>query len=245
MDRRPRPAKISQAEYTKPAFARIIRQGDDDPRFAKVVKAGASSAAPKTRSTRQICGVGYIALKNMPAIIQRFADNRDQFRTCMNAVIGAVEEIVTGDGGWLQKFSGDGFLFAFPNTARTNGATQAIITGLKMRYRMNKLNRAWNFYRGEAWMVRTGVHAGTVVITRTGTDEDFRITIQGETAELATALSRKGSAGQVLISDDAFSNGAFQQALFQTGASRMIQPKGADFSLRVREIVAMVQSKVV
>ena len=244
MKLRRRKSKISKKAFDYPAFEQVTREGPDDPRFAKVIK----KTDPRFVRPRQpiggqrSCGIGYVSLKNLPDIVRKFADDREQFGRCMNEFIESLFELILDADGRMTGFSEDGLLFAFENSPASHGATQAAVMGLKIRYRMNKMNRSWEFFHDDSWKVRTGVCAGPVAIAADESAGGSSWTITGEFAELAKAISRCASPGQVLLTDDAWNDPKFNQAQFETGAPRVLQPRGSEFSTKVREIVAMVRN---
>jgi len=242
---RVRKAKVSRKAFDYPAFEQVTREGADDPRFAKVAKKTGDRMIRQRQpiAGQRSCGIGYVSLKNMPDIARRFAEDRDSFSKHLNEFVEAVFEIVLDTEGKVHRFSSDGILYAYENTAKASGATQAAVTGLKIRYRMNKLNRSWEFFHDESWKIRTGVCAGPVAISAEEEEGGFSWNITGQFADLAKAISRSASPGQVLVTDDAYNDPKFDQALFEAGKSRVMQPRGFEFSTRVREIVAMVRSR--
>jgi class 3 adenylate cyclase len=245
MKLRVRKSRVSQKEFDYPAFEQIHRKGEDDPRFARTGK----KKEPRIIRQRQpiagqkSCGIGYISLLNLTDIAQRLQEDREQFGRCLNEFIDAVREIVTDAGGKMQPYSLDGILFLFDHKGKKSGATQAAVTGLKIRYRMNKLNRSWDNYHADAWKIRTGVCAGPVTITEMPTEFGHEIEVTGEFAELAKAVSRSAGSGQVLVVEDAYKGAGFNKALFETGNPRVLQPTGADYATKVREIVAMLKTQ--
>ena len=56
--------------------------------------------------------LGYCAIRNIKHILHAWSGSRERLHACLNDFIEAVTEIVELEGGAVERFSGNGILFA-------------------------------------------------------------------------------------------------------------------------------------
>ena len=170
------------------------------------------------------------------------SDSREKFASCLNQFVEAVTDIVLDEGGRLEKFLNDGILFYFPtDKSLPDGTTRAVITSLKIRYRMNKLNRNWEFFRDDSWQSRVGINNGMVLIEEIEDDEGVRTIVKGQPAELARGMGSIADAGKILITDSTYNDKGFRKGYFKIEDPYHMQAKGTDFMTKVQEVTGMIK----
>ena len=244
MNRKIVKSKISHKRYKKPSFERIVIDRETNGKNKKVFKPKAVTAAGKSKSNieQKFGTVCYCSLKGFKEIIKRMSNSREKFTTCLNQFIEGVNDIVLDEGGLLEKFSNDGILFYFPVDKNfTDGTTRAVITSLKIRYRMNKLNRSWEFYRGDSWQIRIGINTGMVLIDMIEAEDKFTITFKGEITELARKIGSTADAGKILITENSYYDKGFKKGYFKIEDPYHMQPKGIDYTTKVHQVTGMIR----
>ena len=188
--------------------------------------------------------VGYCSIKNFNDIVRKMSNIREQFAVCLNQFIEAISDIIDSEGGYLLRFFRDGVYFYFPSDKTSpNSATKATVSSLKMRYRMNKLNRNWRFYRDDSWLISVGIATGTVLIEEIKNKEDVKTLLTGQTAELARGMGSSASSGKVLITDNTYNDAGFKKGYFVIEEPYHMQPKGINYMTKVYEITGMVRGE--
>jgi len=243
--------KISHKKSTSYVFPRISRieaeimkeraGKSDKEQIVLSLKPDKPPARPS--SNRKNVVVGYCAIKNLKELTKRMMHDKEKFSTCLNEFIAVVDDVVLNERGMTEKFDGKGILYYIDPDRVTEGDLVApvIIAALKLRYRMNKMNRAWDFYRNDAWIIQIGIDAGWAIIEEIETPETIQCTVKGNVARMARGIGQKAGKTQILISENVYKFPKFKKSLFQIKEPYHVQPEGADFMTRVREIVAMVR----
>jgi adenylate cyclase len=135
----------------------------------------------------------------------------------LNRFFRSVVEVVSAEGGWVNKFAGDGALCVFgaPGDDRDH-ATRALRTA-------RRLHQAFTASDGEAPIdAAIGVSCGEVVAGNVGSPERFEYTIIGDAVNVAARLTElaKDRPGRVLASDSALGSAA-------PGEQRRWEPAGS------------------
>ena len=186
--------------------------------------------------------VGFCAIRNFKELLNRWQDDRDQLKKYLNDFIQAITEIIEGQGGVSEKFNGNGILYVFGATGpNADDIFKAIVTALRIRYRMNKINRAWDFYRDDAWKVGLGISTGSALVVRHGTLRDCTYSFRGTLPAFTKGLGSAAAPSQIIITEEVFKNKNFQKDLFEIKMPFHVQARGTDYMTRVREIVQMVK----
>ncbi len=239
--------KISKKAYSRVAFPKVSNESTGKntlPKMGKVYRAPdfpPSGRAPAVRSaqTRSVC-LGYCAIRNFKEILKRWSDNREQLHQCLNGFIEAVTDIVGRQGGVAERFSANGILFGFGHErADKEDLKNAIVSALKIRYRMNKLNRAWDLYHEDAWKIGIGVIKGTAMVMMEMEKGDSAYTFRGNLPALARGLGSSAGASQVIVTEETYKDSLFPKDFIETQEPYHVQIHGTDYMTRVREIVAM------
>ena len=116
----------------------------------------------------------------------------------LNAFFGAVVETVSAEGGWVNKFEGDGALCVFGAPAdQPDHAARALRAARTLRERVTDLES-----RYPGLDAAVGVSSGAVVAGNVGTERRYEYTVIGRPVNEASRLSElaKGNANRVLAS---------------------------------------------
>jgi adenylate cyclase len=116
----------------------------------------------------------------------------------LNAFFGAVVAAVSAEGGWVNKFEGDGALCVFgAPAAQPDHAARALRAARDLKRRIEALAAAH-----PGLDAAIGVSSGQVVAGNVGTEQRYEYTIIGRPVNEAARLSElaKGRDGRVLAS---------------------------------------------
>ena len=119
----------------------------------------------------------------------------------LNAYFGAVVRVVSEEGGWVNKFEGDGALCVFGAPAtQPDHAARALRSARVLRLELSKLASA---YPGLDAAI--GVSSGVVVAGNVGTEQRYEYTLIGRPVNEAARLTdlAKGRPGRVLAAEGA------------------------------------------
>ncbi|HEX8819657.1 MAG TPA: adenylate/guanylate cyclase domain-containing protein, partial [Archangium sp.] len=123
---------------------------------------------------------------------------------------GHMGQIVTGHGGIVNKFLGDGMLacWGVPD-GDTHHARHAMQAALDMRTKLEELN-AWREQRGEPPLrIGIGLHTGVVAAGMLGGAEQHEYTIIGDAVNLTSRVEglTKGLGVDILVSESTWKAG--------------------------------------
>ncbi len=241
MERKTLKSKISHKRYKKAVFERVVIDRKVHGKDKRVFKPRAEKK--ESNITQRFGTVGYCSIKDFKNIIKRMSDSREKFASCLNQFIGAVTDIITDEGGLVEKFSSDGILFYFPVDKNfTDGSMRAVISSLKIRYRMNKLNRSWEFFRIEdSWNIRIGINTGMIMIDVIEDGDDVKVAIKGEPAEIARGIGSIADAVKILITEKTYSDKGFKKAHFKIEEPYHMHLKVTDYMAKVWQITGMIR----
>jgi adenylate cyclase len=103
----------------------------------------------------------------------------------LNVFFGAVVQAVAAEGGWVNKFEGDGALCVFgAPAAQPDHASRALRAARNLRQRIDELATA-----NPGLDAAIGVSSGTVVAGNVGTEQRYEYTIIGRPVNEAARLS--------------------------------------------------------
>jgi adenylate cyclase len=149
----------------------------------------------------------------------------------LNQFFSTVVRVVSGEGGWVNKFEGDGALAVFgAPVARPDCAARALRAARTLRREL--LAIAATHPEIDAAI---GVSAGTVVAGNIGSEERFEYTVVGSPVNEAARLTdeAKRRLGRVLASDEAIARAGAEAAAWSVGDE--VQLRGYDESVLVYE----------
>jgi adenylate cyclase len=128
----------------------------------------------------------------------------------LNAYFGCVVHVVGDDGGWVNKFEGDGALCVFGAPAnQPDHAARALRAARRLHREMAELRT-----QHPGLDVAIGVSSGPLVAGNVGTESRYEYTVIGRPVNEAARLSdlAKGKPSRVLASDGAISRAGDEAA---------------------------------
>ena len=153
----------------------------------------------------------------------------------LNDFFSAVVAVVTAEGGWVNKFEGDGALCVFGAPAdQPDHATRALRAAREVTLALDTLRER----RRPGLHARIGVSTGTVVAGHVGAVERFEYTVIGDAVNEAARLTEaaKTTAMHVLVSDASIAAADDAERQRWRPASRL-QLRGRDASTTAYEPV--------
>jgi class 3 adenylate cyclase len=173
------------------AIATFAAEGPATTATAAPLDAPAPAGAERRQLTVMFCD-----LAGSTALSSRL--DPEDLREVLGAYHKAVAEVVTGFGGYVAKYMGDGVLvyFGYPR-AHEDDAERAVRAGLALAERIGRLKGGPG-----ALASRIGIATGLVVVgDLVGTGEAQERGVVGETPNLAARLQEKAPANGVIIAE--------------------------------------------
>jgi adenylate cyclase len=107
----------------------------------------------------------------------------------LNRFYAAIGAAIVAEGGWIDKYMGDGLLAVFGReTGLPEGARSALVAAHHIDLALEELNRELIAEGVGALGVGIGIHAGSMVVGRIGFAESAAITVIGATVNTASRL---------------------------------------------------------
>jgi Adenylate cyclase, family 3 (some proteins contain HAMP domain) len=111
-------------------------------------------------------------------------------------------EIVFKWGGTLDKYVGDAVMVFFGDpVTQSDHAERAVRMAFEMRERMLTLQERWLHRYEEAFKIGIGISTGWVTVGDIGSSSRSDYTVLGNDVNLASRLSDRAGAGQILITE--------------------------------------------
>ena len=123
----------------------------------------------------------------------------------LNRLFTTIGDAIQGEGGWIDKYMGDGVLAVFGREAGAEaGARQALKAAARIDLALERLNDEIEGEVGRRIGVGIGLHAGPLVIGRIGHPESAAVTVIGSTVNVAARLEAlsKELACQLVVSEE-------------------------------------------
>jgi adenylate cyclase len=107
----------------------------------------------------------------------------------LNRFFGALGDAIQSEGGWIDKYMGDGLLAVFGRETGTEaGCSSAIAAAARIDLALDKLNAELGTELDEPIQVGIGLHVGPMVVGRIGHPETASITVIGRTVNAGARL---------------------------------------------------------
>lgn len=107
----------------------------------------------------------------------------------LNRLFTAIGDAIEGEGGWIDKYMGDGVLAVFDRDSGAEaGARQALAAAARIDLALERLNGEIEGEVGRRIGVGIGLHAGPLVIGRIGHPASAAVTVIGSTVNVAARL---------------------------------------------------------
>lgn len=123
----------------------------------------------------------------------------------LNEFFAATAQSIRLNGGWVDKFLGDGLLAVFGQRVGPElGCRQALRAARAMDLAIDHLNAKLEPELGEPVQIGIGIHAGPLVVGRIGHGEAIDMTVIGRTVNAASRLEAltKERGCQIIMSRD-------------------------------------------
>ena len=107
----------------------------------------------------------------------------------LNSYFETVGEAITADGGFVDKFIGDGVMALFGvESGPAEGCRQALAAATRMVEQVGTLSRALRAELVEPLKIGIGIHCGPAVVGRMGYGATIHLTAIGDTVNVASRL---------------------------------------------------------
>ncbi len=121
----------------------------------------------------------------------------------LNRFFTVLGEAIQSEGGWIDKYMGDGLLAVFGReTGTADGCRSALAAAAKIDLALDRLNKELGAEVGEPIKVGLGLHVGPLVVGRIGHPDTATVTVIGKTVNTAARLEAmtKDLEAQLVIS---------------------------------------------
>lgn len=140
----------------------------------------------------------------------------------LNQIFGAMEEVITQNGGDINKYIGDA-IFAFfrrPYGEEEEAAVKVLRTAARMMDRFENLNQSFKvaYSRPIKIGLGIGITAGEAIVGNLGSANRMEFTLIGDTVNMASRLCGVAENGQVLV------NGEMAKAAERRFELRALEP---------------------
>ena len=120
----------------------------------------------------------------------------------LNDYLSEMTEIVFRHGGTLDKYVGDAVMVFFGDPVpQRDHAERAVRMAFDMRERMTALQERWQRRYHEAFKIGIGIATGWVTVGDIGSPARSDYTVLGNEVNLASRLSDRAAAGQILVTE--------------------------------------------
>ncbi len=145
----------------------------------------------------------------------------------LNKIFSAMEEVITQNGGNINKFIGDAIFAYFRRPYSNEGeATKPVLrAALRMQDRFEILNKGFKAAYSDQMEIGMGigVAAGTAIVGNLGSANRMEFTLIGDTINLASRLCGIAKSGQILVNEEM---AEVSQDYFELTALPAVQIKG-------------------
>ncbi|MFQ5575408.1 MAG: adenylate/guanylate cyclase domain-containing protein [Anaerolineae bacterium] len=159
----------------------------------------------------------------------------------LNDYFAEMVDIISKNGGTLNKFMGDGILAIFgAPVSYGNNSERAVRTALEMMEKLAKFNGKLAQQGKPTLNIGIGINTGRVVVGNIGSAERMEYTVIGDAVNLASRLEALNKELQTNI---LISNSTYQQVKNIINANKMqpMQVKGKEKDVWVHEVVQLKQ----
>jgi class 3 adenylate cyclase/CHASE3 domain sensor protein len=152
----------------------------------------------------------------------------------LNDYLSEMTDIVFAFGGTLDKYVGDALMVFFGDPVRQDDhAKRAVQMAFEMRRRMLSLQEGWNRRYRESFEIGIGIATGWVTVGDIGSPARSDYTVLGNDVNIASRLSDRATAGQILVTERTLSE---VRDLVEATPVEAIELKGVSRAIRVYEI---------
>ena len=200
---------------------------------------GAGGEARQTAAPREVT-ILMADLRGFSALAD--AQPAPVFIAALNRCLARLSEVVFKHGGRIEKFTGDSILVLFgAPQAREDDAPRALACAVEMQITLRELNLVHLSERLPEVFLGIGVHTGTVIAGRFGSEGFSEYAVVGEAVSLASRLEALSLRGQVLISEATYERCG---GLVSASAPMQVYVRGRAQPASVRELIAIPSQKL-
>lgn len=137
----------------------------------------------------------------------------------LNRLFNSVGAAIHAEGGWIDKYLGDGLMAVFGrDTDPQTACRQAIRCARKIDIALDDLNRELGAETGDSIRAGMGLHVGPLVMGEIGYRETASITVIGSTVNIASRLeaATKELDCQFAVSEEAARHAGLDLSRFKT-----------------------------
>ncbi len=124
----------------------------------------------------------------------------------LNKMFTALQEVITQNGGDINKYIGDAIFAYFrrPHGNEGEAAKMVLRTALRMQDRFELLNKTYKvgYSKPVDIGLGVGITAGTAIVGNLGSANRMEFTLIGDTVNLASRLCGIAKHGQVLVNEE-------------------------------------------
>jgi len=103
-----------------------------------------------------------------------------------------MSEIIIRNGGYLDKFIGDGILAIYgAPVEQGDAAWKAAVSGVEMLDRLAQLNSTWKTEGRAELKIGIGIHTGEAIVGNMGSSRKLEYTAVGDTVNTASRIESK------------------------------------------------------
>jgi class 3 adenylate cyclase/CHASE2 domain-containing sensor protein len=129
----------------------------------------------------------FVDIKGFTHLVQRH--DLSTIMSELNSFFSNLSPIVDLHGGYLNKYTGDGFMAIFGAPYRiTNHAQAAVDAAFEICDNVDAMNTSRKETGSSMWTIRCGIHSGPVVYGNVGSSDRSEFTVIGDTVNLASRL---------------------------------------------------------
>ena len=172
------------------------------PQVAKLVASSGGPEAPLTSHRREITVI-FCDLRGFTAFTEE--SEPEEVMAVLRDYHENLGELIFRHEGMLDRFIGDGIMIVFNDPILCSDHTaRAVRLSLEMRDKVDGLAKQWRRY-GHTLGFGIGIACGYATLGQIGFDKRLEYTAIGSVPNLASRLCAKAEAGQIVISQRAFS----------------------------------------
>ncbi|MCP4536563.1 MAG: HAMP domain-containing protein [Chloroflexi bacterium] len=178
------------------AFGRYI-----SPELAEQVMANGVSMSGKIVTA----SVLFVDIRDYTALSERMTAT--EIVALLNRYFALVEPVIQTEGGWINKFTGDGFMALFDvPVPHNNHAQRAVRASLAICQALDSFNQEQHASDGPVLQIGIGIACGDMVAGSIGSPDRIEYTVIGDTVNVAARIEslNKELGTTVLVSDDVY-----------------------------------------
>jgi len=159
----------------------------------------------------------------------------------LNLYFQKVGEVIGRHGGVINNYMGDGFMALFEADDPNEGTLRAVKAGLELIDAVQELKPYLEELYNKSFKIRVGLHYGQVVAGKLGSPGNKRMTVIGDTVNLASRIeaANKQAGTQFLISEDTY---ALVKAQVKVGQRVCLTLPGKSGEYNLYEVVGLINS---